>query len=289
MSSGVLIYAFNNSEIDYIKISAECARRVKKFLNQPVALVTDSVDWLQQSIPEYRKIFDVIIDLKDNQQYRSVVLDSSRNFRKFNDGALSYRKLEFRNLTRTKTFELSPFDETLVIDSDFLIANDNLKFCWDQPFDFLIYKDAVDLSGHRDTSQFEKISDYTIDFYWATIFFFRKNTETKIFFNLLDHIRENWSYYKMIYQFSSAVYRNDHAFSIALHIMNGYQNSQWHRSLPGKLLYTIDSDILIDMSDTEFRFLIEKEKYLGEYTLLKTTDLSVHIMNKFSLKRMIDV
>jgi hypothetical protein len=36
------------------------------------------------------------------------------------------------------------------------------------------------------------------------------------------------------------------------------------------------------------KFLIEKENYLGEYTLAKTTGLDVHVMNKASLSRYID-
>jgi hypothetical protein len=288
MTQGVLIFAFNNYEIDYIKIAAECARRVKLFLNKPVALVTDNVAWLESTIKNYKELFDIVIDVKNDNTYKFVLEQTSKNYRKFNDGALTSRKLEFKNLIRTKTFYLSPFDETLVIDCDYMIANSTLNYCWEQTFDFLIWKDSTDLAGHRDTSQFKKISDYTIDFYWATVFFFRKNSETEIFFNLVDHIRENWNYYKMIYQFSSAVYRNDHAFSIALHIMNGYQKSFWHRSLPGNMIYTIDSDLIIEMNDDKFTFLVEKEKYLGEYTLLSTKNLNVHVMNKFSLKRLLD-
>lgn len=284
MTQGVLIYAFNNNDIDYIKIAAEAARRVKLFLKKPVALVTDNTQWLEETIIDRNQLFDIVIDIRTEEKYKTV-LASNLNFRRFNDGSLSYRKLEFKNLARTKTYELSPFDETLVIDCDYLIANSNLTHCWQQPFNFLIWKDSADLAGFRDVSQFKKISDYTIDFYWATVFFFRKAPDTKIFFDLIDHVRENWGYYKTLYQFSSAVYRNDHAFSIALHIMNGYTNNAWHKSLPGKTVYTIDSDVLIEISDQTFKFLIEKEKYLGEYTLLKTKDIDVHIMNKFSILR----
>ena len=35
-------------------------------------------------------------------------------------------------------------------------------------------------------------------------------------------------------------------------------------------------------------FLVEKKDYLGEYTALKTKGQTIHVMNKFSLNRMID-
>lgn len=285
MTQGVLIYALNNYDIDYVKLAKEAARRAKLFLEKPVAIATDNIEWVRQVTNDGD--FDVVIDLSQGKKYDNLMSDKI-NYRRFNDGSLSYRKSEFKNFIRTKTFEISPFDETLVIDADFLIANDNLKNCWEQSFDFLIWKDSVDLAGFREVDIFRKISDYTIDFYWATVFFFRKTAESKIFFDLVDHIREHWNYYKLIYQFSSAVYRNDHAFSIAIHIMNGYQNNNWQRSLPGKMIYTTDNDLLIENKDKEFLFLIEKERYLGEYTLVRTKNLNVHVMNKFSILRTLE-
>jgi len=282
MTQGVLIYALNNYDIDYVKLAKEAARRARLFLGKPVALATDNVNWVRQTATETD--FDIVVDLSQKKEYDNLIADRI-NYRRFNDGSLSHRKSEFKNFIRTKTFEISPFDETLVIDADFLIANDSLKHCWNQGFDFLIWKDSVDLAGFREDDNFRKISDYTIDFYWATVFFFRKTDVLKIFFDLVDHIRDNWSYYKLIYQFSSAVYRNDHAFSIAIHIMNGYQNSKWQKDLPGKMIYTTDNDLLIKNKDDEFLFLVEKEKYLGEYTLVKTKNLNVHVMNKFSILR----
>ena len=42
MSKGFLLFAHNNGEIDYIKLASICAKRIKKYLDKPVALVTDS-------------------------------------------------------------------------------------------------------------------------------------------------------------------------------------------------------------------------------------------------------
>ena len=227
-------------------------------------------------------------DLWEDTKERFLVYDCAPQYRQYFDGAMTHKKLKFKNDIRVKSFELSPFDETLVIDCDYLINNDILKYCWQQPHDFLIHKQAVDLSGYRYDPRLITLSDKSIDFYWATVFFFRKNKNTEIFFNYLGHIQENWNYYRYVYQIEQSLYRNDFAFSIAIHAMNGYQDGIWAHDLPGKLYYTIDKDILLEHTDTEMKFLIEKEKYRGEYTFMKTNGISVHVMNKFSISRLLN-
>jgi len=227
-------------------------------------------------------------DLWEDTKERFLVYDTTPQYRQYFDGAMTHKKLRFKNDIRVKSFELSPFDETLVIDCDYLINNDILKYCWQQPHDFLIHKQAVDLSGYRHDPRLITLSDKSIDFYWATVFFFRKNKNTEIFFNYLGHIQENWNYYRYIYQIEQGLYRNDFAFSIAIHVMNGYQSGTWAHDLPGKLYYTIDKDILLEHFDTEMKFLVEKEKYRGEYTVIKTKGINVHVMNKFSISRLLN-
>lgn len=224
-------------------------------------------------------------DIWEDTKERHLVYTPGNQYRNYFDGALSTKRLKFKNDIRIKSFELSPFDETLVIDCDYFINNDTLKYCWQQPHDFLIFKEAVDLSGYRYDPRLHTLSDKSIDFYWATVFFFRKTKNTEIFFNYLGHIQENWNYYRYVYQIENAMYRNDFSFSIAIHVMNGYQEGSWANPLPGKLYYTIDKDILVEYTNDEMKFLVEKDKYKGEYTLMKTKSLNVHVMNKFSLSR----
>jgi hypothetical protein len=42
------------------------------------------------------------------------------------------------------------------------------------------------------------------------------------------------------------------------------------------------------MCNDEMTFLVEKKNYLGEYTAIKTTGQTIHVMNKLSLNRIID-
>jgi len=68
-------------------------------------------------------------------------------------------------------------------------------------------------------------------------------------------------------------------------IFNGNIDSPVVATLPGKKFYTLDKDVMIDIADSKFKFLLEKEKYLGEYIALKTQGIDVHVMNKYSLLR----
>ena len=71
-------------------------------------------------------------------------------------------------------------------------------------------------------------------------------------------------------------------------MMNGNIDHTVVTVLPGKKFYTLDKDVMIDVVDDKFKFLLEKEKYLGEYIALKTQGVDVHVMNKYSLLRLID-
>jgi hypothetical protein len=278
MTKGVLIFAQNNPEMDYAKLAVYAAKRVKQYLDVPVSIATDAKQWLIDSQPEAESIVDKIIDI----WYQT---DQTK---KFNDGSLYSRNVKWNNFIRGDCFDLTPYDETLVIDSDYIISTTNLSKIWNTQADFLIYKDSYDIAQWRDTKSFQYFNQYAIPFYWATVFYFKKNFITESFFVLIKNIRENWSYYRTLYLIDSPLFRNDYAFSIAIHMMNGSIDNFAFESLPGKLYYTLDSDILLDIKDDKFQILLEKEKFHGEYTLSKTSNLDMHIMNKFSLARYID-
>lgn len=288
-TKGILVFARNNSQIDYVMQAYHLAKRASKHLNLPTTIVTDSSEYLKSKYSDWNTVFDRVIsivwDEKDLKEDTTFPKTEEHSLKRYYDGTLSQKRLEFKNETRTLSYELTPYDETIVLDTDFLIANNILLNCFKQQNDFLLYKDAYDLSGFRVSPEFKRISDVGIDFYWATAVFFRKTPVNKVFFNLLQHVQENYSHYISIFQMTHYVYRNDHAFSIAVHIMNGYQKGNFAAPMPGMLYFTLDKDIILEIKDDEFLFLVEKEKFAGQYTMVRTKDINVHAMNKFSLNR----
>ena len=176
----------------------------------------------------------------------------------------------------------------MLLDTDYIISNDLLKSCFISEDDFSIYKNSTDIAQVRNEKEFEFISDTSVDFYWATCIFFRKNPVNKIFFDLVQHIEQEWDHYRRVYQITSTLFRNDFAFSIAIHIMNGFQKGKFAKEMPGKMMYTTDRDILWELDGDELMFLVEKKDYHGQYTPIRTKGQTIHVMNKFSLNRLID-
>jgi hypothetical protein len=281
-SKGVIMFAHNNQEIDYVLQAIISAKFVKKNLKVPVSLITDTgtKEWLEKNYDS--KIFDQII-LTDN------LLKIPNNLKRYYDGSITYKNTEFKNGYRTLAFQLSPYEKTLVIDTDLLIVNDKLKHIWDTDVDFMINKKHYDLASDRDIFEFQRVNDHGIDFYWATAFYFKKTEWAKVFFNLCQHIIQNYDFYRFIYRINYPILRNDYVFSIAIHIMAGFTNKNHPMSLPCNIHYTLDRDELYQInSSTDFVFLVQKKDCLGEYTLVKTSENNIHIMNKYSIGRHAD-
>lgn len=281
MTSGVLMFAHNNREIDYGMMAYVSARYVEKHLKVPVSLVTDSgtVKWMNKKDSNLISAFDKII-LTDS------MTQPEKQDKRFYDGSIDYKKTSFNNGFRARSFDLTPYDKTLVIDTDVLIKNDRLKSIWNSNTDFMIDSKHINIELNRDYSKLTRVSQYTVDFYWATIFYFEKTEWTNTFFNLCQHIVENYEYYRFVYQISYPTLRNDFVFSIAIHIMNGFDNKTKPQTLPADMYYTLDRDILHQVNqDGSLIFLIQKNNLLGEYTLAKTGSQNVHIMNKYSFNR----
>ena len=273
MSQGVLLFVYNNESINYLKQAIYLAKRIRKYMDLPTSIVTDVAVKVSDA-----KHFDKVIKLKTN----------ANNKKTYRDGTLSKRVLSFNNAGRECSYDLTPYDETIVMDTDFIISNNQFLNCFSQQKDLLLFNNATHLGIHDNTSEFKKISDSGIDFYWATVIFFRKTETNETFFNLIKHIKENYLHYRGVYQFKNTVYRNDYAFSIAVHILSGYVDNNFVGSMPGKKYYAIDRDILLSIEDDEFKLLVEKTDRLGEYTAVKFKGSNLHVMNKFSLERVIN-
>lgn len=285
MSNGILFFAHNNDQIDYGRMAYISAHYAKKNLKVPVSLVTDSgtKEWMEKNNSSL-DIFDKII-LTDDVKLDIEIIRANK--RRYYDGSLDYKKAIFKNAYRAWAYELSPYDKTLVVDVDLLIANDRLSAIWDTDTDFMINKHSHDLARDRENFEFQRVSDHGIDFFWATTFYFTRTEWTKSFFGLCQHIIENYDYYRFVYRIDNHLLRNDYIFSIAIHMMGGFSNKVNPPSLPCEIYYITDRDELIKINDDKsFTFLIQKKSSLGEYTLARTYNQNVHIMNKFSINRL---
>tara|TARA_R110000744_G_scaffold17300_1_gene46990 strand:- start:28 stop:870 length:843 start_codon:yes stop_codon:yes gene_type:complete len=274
MKQGVLLFAFNNSSIDYVKQAIYCAKRIKTHLNLPVQLVTDAIDYIESAYPFYKQYIDVLT-------YQPAPVGSPKTF---HDGIYNKTQSEWKNSARSDAYVISVFEKTLVIDTDLLLFNDKLLSCFNTNEDFMIAKhhELVNLNGIN----FDRVGDKTIPMYWATILYFTKSNTAKTVFDLVAHIKENYNYYRTVYDIPESKFRNDFAFSIAVHMMSGFEYStEWPLQLNSDMWVSTDKDVLLDITDTTVKLLAHKSY---DYLPVKLTDATVHVMNKFSLNSFID-
>jgi hypothetical protein len=268
MTRGILLFAFQG-EFDYIGLATKAALRLKRYLGLPISVITNDKEKFQD-----HSIFDHIIQINDDTILQKKI---------FHNGSLASNINTWKNSSRSLSFNLTPYDETLVLDTDYVVNSDFLLKCFSLNTDFLIFKDSCDLAQWRDTQEFQFINEISIPFYWATVFYFKKTEKNRLLFELITFIKDNWDYYRLLYQITSPTFRNDFAFSIAIHIFSGYDSNNFQGLIPGKMYYTLDKDQLHSIDNSACTFLVEKENNLGEYTAIKTNNLDVHVMNKYSL------
>jgi len=278
MTRGVLIFAHNSKDLDYGLLAVIAGGLAKKHLNVPVSLVTDkfTVEWMKTSIV-YEKsleIFDKVI---------LVEKPNTLNHRMLRDGDEA-KDIPFINSNRASVWELSPYETTLLIDSDYLVLSDRLGAYWNVDLDVMIGSAMNDIKGERVGILDKHVSDTGIHLYWATTVMFKKTEQSKFFFELVNHIRKNYKFYSDIYRFDSRQFRNDIAFSVAHHIINGFEENHGI-DLPA-ILTVLDKDMLHEVTpEGNLIFLLNSMKGDNKFTLTSISNVDVHIMNKQSIVR----
>jgi len=102
MTRGVILFAFNSPKYDYYEMAVAAAKRINHFLKLPVTVVTD-VESVRETDYQFDKTIITIPD-KNNKRDWGVWI----------------------NKGRYKAFEFSPYDETLLLDTDYMVNSDKL-------------------------------------------------------------------------------------------------------------------------------------------------------------------
>jgi len=87
--------------------------------------------------------------------------------------------------------------------------------------------------------------------WWATVMMFRRSSQAKLIFDCMTMIRNNWSHYRTLYKISNSTYRNDHAMTIALGIVNGHTLD--HPAIPWPLASIVPDHNLIQLEQDRYR------------------------------------
>lgn len=292
MSRGILMFGLNNETIDYLKMCVTNAALIKKNMGDiPVSVVTSefalSWDWATAN----RELIDSLVDLIILPGMGGLeVPELHANKRIFRNTQYFNKTDVFLNQNRSSAYDLSPYDETLLIDCDYLVLSDSLNAVWGGVEDFLISKDAVHLNHGRLNATEWRLSPYGVRMYWATIVYFKKSGRAKMVFDLVTHIKNNWRFYSISYDFPSGLYRNDFAFSIAIHMLSGFQENVDFKTIPDTpILTSLDKDQLHAVkSATKLIFLVKSLDDEWKFSLQKVSGVNVHVMNKLALLELSD-
>ena len=265
MSQGILLFAHNNERINYGAFAVWCAKRIHKHLGQSVSLVCDSATL--DSIKNLdTSVFDHIIpsEVEAHQHKRY-------------QGELH----TFKNLDRVSAWDLTPYDETIILDTDVAVQSPILNTLWNSAHDIIVCADAEHVFK-RSYEEFNWLSLYSIRFFWATQFYFRKTEQSRLFFETCKWVKQNYAWNSLLYDFDPRLVRNDYLWSIALHVLGGSAGSTWCATMPWSLLYTTDADTLFNLSDTD---ILIGSVEPTEICTVKNRDM--HLMNKNQLEKFV--
>lgn len=270
-SRGALLFAFNSSKYNYADMAVYTARRIETFLGIPTTLVTDveSVKTITADINTFDSIIEVEPDKSNIKEQTAWI-----------------------NKGRYQAYELSPYEETLLIDVDYVINSDKLLKTFDFSDSFCCHN-RTEFLMHPNVSQ-EYLSSYSYSSLWATVIMFKKSERAKQIFEALEMVQHNYDHYANIHSFIAGVYRNDYALTLALNIVNGHSTEPsdyipWDLVHVGKntSVYAnqVDTQIPADGDywdfNTEFTVMFDNwknSKMRKEYITIK--DMDFHIMNK---------
>ena len=227
MSTGVLIFAFNNEETDYMAMAVWSADNIRRHLQLPVSVVTNvKLDSTK---------FDHVIYAEPE----------SGGTRYFEDYA---NTVTWHNAGRVNAYNLTPYDQTIVLDADYVVACDDLKRVIHASQDFMCHKTAIDITTGARLDNLNYFGDYNFPMWWATVMMFRKSNTAQYIFDCMQMVRGNWQHYRDLYGIKQANYRNDFALSIALGIVSGHtltiDSIPWplHSVLPSTQLSNVYED-----------------------------------------------
>jgi hypothetical protein len=240
MTTGVLIFAFNNEHIDYLAMANWSAKNIRRHLQLPVAVVTD------QAIPS-NYFFEQVIPAVPEGKYS----------RKFAD---QEETVTWYNGNRVDAYELSPWSQTLVLDADYVVASNELKKVLAIKQNFVAHKTAYDVVNQDNFDELNNFGSYNMPMWWATVMMFRRSTEAKLIFESMMMIKNNWQHYKNLYSVNRPTYRNDFALSIALGIVNGHTLN--YTDIPWRLASVTPAHKLTKIGEDNYRvdFLTPDQK-----------------------------
>lgn len=283
---GVCFFAYNNDQLDYVKMAILASKYVKKNLNLPVCLITDegSESWLEESHSKevINEAFDYIVITNDEMK---------TNTRQHFDSPWANFAAQFNNSNKHKIYQYSPFEQTLLLDIDYIVKTDALLKYFDDRHPVCMFDNALTVRNELPAERERFLFDAGIKMWWSTVVYFDRSDYSELFFNTWAHVADNYEFYQYLYNFPSKLFRTDYCVSIAVHILAGMQDNQSYLgNFDDTSLVNINQkdDIIETQSINEWIVLSHDQKEEWKNILVKLDKQDVHVMNKRALNRVQD-
>ena len=243
MTTGVMLFSFNNEHTSYDRLTRRCIKHIKKYLQLPVTVVGDR---------------------KFEGANNIIVKPTAGNKRQYLDA----KGVVWYNLERSNAYDLSPYDTTILLDCDYFVMTDKLKELAKGCENILLHDKVFDIAEQNNLWDQR---DATLPLVWATVVIFKKTAFVKSVFDLVKHIKKNYMHYKYLYRLKFATFRNDYAFAIALHQLYGPNNKAYCIPHPMMMMGYGAEVLNFDMNSLTY-------KWKNNYATLYQQD--VHVFNK---------
>jgi hypothetical protein len=256
MTTGALIFAFNNEQTDYVAMAAWSADRIRRHLNIPTAVITNCTDQAQLGN------FDQVI-------YADPISGGTRYFDDYKETITWY------NAGRTDAYSLTPWDQTLVLDADYVVCSSELKNVLDMPQDFACHRLAWDMSCIDYFEGLNRFGHHKFPMWWATVMMFRRGNISQYIFDCMNMVKQNWTHYKDLYHIQGPQYRNDYALGIALGIVSGHTLKV--DNIPWSLASVLPEHELSQIGVDHFEIKFQDQ---GQSKKMDWKDMDFHAMGK---------
>ena len=240
MTCGALIFAFNNEATDYVSMAAWSAGRIRHHLGIPVAVVTNSTD------STLSQTFDQVIHTEPES-------GGTRFFEDYNS------TVTWHNAGRVDAYSLTPWEQTLVLDADYVVASSQLSLVLDSNRDFMCHRTAMNIATGYPLAGLNVFGDHSMPMWWATVMMFRKSNTAQYIFDCMQMIHANWEHYRALYGINNRTYRNDFALSIAVGIVSGQTGKV--DQIPWPLMSALPENRIVHVAEDCYQIDIESARY----------------------------
>jgi hypothetical protein len=173
-------------------------------------------------------------------------------------------------------------DHTLVLDADYVVASDQLKFLFELDQDFLAHRWAHDVSGQGAFYDNNWFGLYRMPMSWATVMIFRRSKKAELIFSTMQMIRDNWDHYRNLYHIGENTYRNDYSLSIAQNLVDGHTLNSPH--IPWSLPTVTPETKLQQLDADTYKITYETSDVKNKWIYLQQ---DFHAMGKRALEEII--